>query len=435
MGFWRDVFLGAGTYPAQETRSLSIADPTTAFLLGYATPGSPPVGEYKAMTLSAVYRAASIVAGSIGGLPMRTMTYSSKGQTTVSSSFIDTPGEATVASGVRMTPFEWKELCVLHLLLHGNVYLQHIRNGAGAIVALNPIHPLQVSVEWDESRYGGKVFKVTQDNGHVLELDAHDITHIPGMSFDGLQGMSVISLARLSLGTALSGDKAANRQFTNGAMISGLVTPDGDQKLTPDDAKIIKDHINRTMTGAENAGDIPVINRQLRFTPWTLSAQDAQFLESRTFQIDEIGRWFGVPPHLLGLTEKSTSWGQGIAEQNRGLSRYTLSNITNRVQERLTTLLPPGRWVEFDYTMFVKPSPEDEINLLIDQVNSGLLTLNEARAIRNLPPLPFGDLSRLPAGSLPPDMWFPSDGEDRTPGPAPAQEPAPQTEDEEEEEV
>lgn len=402
--------------PYEKRSSLSVGDPATAFLLGYGTPGSPVVSEHSSMALSAVYRATSLVAGSIGGLPLRTMEYGPDNGTVISKSFLDSPGSANAAHGVRLTPFEWKELVAVQLMLHGNAYLQHIYNGAGAIVALNPVHPQCVSVEWDSARYGGKLFKVYQADGSSLEMDAQDMTQIMSLSLDGLEGMSVLTAARTSFGTALAGDKAANRQFRNGAMISGMVTPMPDEDLSVDDAKQVKEHINRLISGPENAGDIPVINRRLNFTPWMLSAQDAQFIESRSFQIDEIGRWFGVPPHLLGLTEKSTSWGQGIAEQNRGLSRYTLSNITNRMQERLSTLLPDSKWVEFDYTAFVKPSPEDEIGLLIEQVNSGLLTLNEARAIRNLPPVVGGDLTRLPAGSLPPDQWIAS-GVKNTPNP------------------
>jgi HK97 family phage portal protein len=145
------------------------------------------------------------------------------------------------------------------------------------------------------------------------------------------------------------------------------------------------------------------MNKRLKFQAWQLSAADAQFLESRTFQIDEVGRWFGLPPHLLGLTEKSTSWGQGIAEQNRGLARYTLKAWTGRIEGRLTLLLAsPARTAEFDYAAFIAPSPEDEIKLLIEQVNSGLLTLNEARKIRNMPALAGGDIPRFPAGSVPP---------------------------------
>lgn len=388
----------------ERSYGYSVSDPATAFILGGGPVGTPIVSPQTAMTLSAVYRAASIVAGSIAGLPMRTMQAVGTGQTEVVNSFLDNPGALTAADGVRLTAFEWKEMVALHLLLHGDCFLQHIRNGAGAIVALIPIHPALVTVEWAAHRFGGKVFKVRTDTGGSLELDAHEVTHIMGMSFDGLRGLSVIALARLSFGTALSGDKAANRQFQNGAMISGLVTPAEDVDLSETDAKTLQESLSGAMSGSDNAGKIPVINKRLIFQPWMLSSADAQFLESRTFQIDEIGRWFGVPPHLLGLTEKATSWGQGIAEQNRGLSRYTLSNFTGRIQERLSVLLQAGRWVEFDYSAFVKPSPEDEIKLLIDQVNSGLLTLNEARAVRNLKPLPGGDTFRLPAGSLPPSM-------------------------------
>jgi HK97 family phage portal protein len=139
-----------------------------------------------------------------------------------------------------------------------------------------------------------------------------------------------------------------------------------------------------------------------------MTAADAQFLESRTFSVDEVGRWFGVPPHLLGLTEKATSWGQGIAEQNRGLARYTLQPWTSRIEQRLTRLISdPKRRAEFDYSTFVKPSPEDDANLTIAQVNAGILTLNEGRKRQNLPPLPAdtgADLPRVPAGAAPPTV-------------------------------
>lgn len=422
MGLWEKM-TGLDRIPepfekvVEERSYHSVADPQTAFLLGYHVPGTPVVSEHSAMNLSGVFRAVSLIAGSIAGLPMKTMQMGEKNQAEVINSFLDSPGAATAMDGVRLTAFEWKELVALHIALHGDCFLQHIRNGADAVVALYPIHPLSVEVKWDNARYGGKLFKIHQADGTAIEMDARDMTHIMGLSYDGLRGISPISAARMSIGTAISGDKAANRQFTNGAMVSGIITPGVDEDLSPDDARVIKDSVNRVMSGPDNAGDIPVINRRLNFTPWTLSAQDAQFIESRSFSIDEIGRWFGVPPHLLGLTEKSTSWGQGIAEQNRGLSRYTLSNYTGRIQERLSTILSPGKWVEFDYSAFIKPSPEDEIKLLIEQMNSGLLTQNEARGYRNLPPVDGGDVPRLPPGSLTKDQMSGSSGQSNQPPP------------------
>ena len=413
MGQLADRWFGRSSSPAQEERSLhSIGDPATAFILGgYSTPGVQSVSEQKAMTLSAVYRATSIVAGSIAGLPMRTMQGIGDGRSEISASFLDTPGAATASGGVRLTPFEWKELVTIHLLLQGNAFLQHIRNGAGQLVALNPIHPLSVGVEWEPSAYGGKLFKVQQDTGKPLELDANNITQIMGPSFDGLRGMSVVSAARLSLAIGLEGDRASHNMFQNGLRISALVSPEEGVKLSKDETEAIKSDLIATASGTRNAGKPVFLNRGVKVTPWQLTAQDAQFLESRTFQIDEVGRWFGVPPHLLGLAEKSTSWGQGIAEQNRGLSRYTLSPWTNRIQERLATLLPSNKWVEFDYKTFVKPSPEDEIRLIIEQMSCGLLTPNEGRELLNRGPLPGGNVPRLPAGSLPADQMNPDNNE------------------------
>jgi HK97 family phage portal protein len=386
----------------RSAASYSVADPTLAVMLGY-TPadGSILVSPSTALTLSAVYRAVSLVSGSIASLTLQTIEQDPAGPAQPVPSFLDNPG------GEMYTPFEWAELGMVSLVLKGEIFLQHIYNGAGAIAWLNPVLPEQVSVFWDAKRPGGKRFEVTipAADGRpadVLTLDPSSMTQIMGLTIDGRRGISAIGAARLSLGTALAGDKAANRQFSNGAMIAGLVTPDGDEDLEEGEAREVKETINRKMLGPENAGDIPVINRRLKFQAWQMSATDAQFIESRTFSVDEVGRWFGVPPHLLGLTEKSTSWGQGIAEQNRGLARYTLRPWTSRIEQRLTRLVAnPRRVARFDYTEFVEPSPEDKANLILSQVNGGLITPNEGRARMNLPNVPEGDALRLPPGSLP----------------------------------
>jgi HK97 family phage portal protein len=400
MGWWARAFgIPEPFAPDLEQRDLSISDPRAFELLsGYPALGGPAVSETTAMNLSAVFRAVSLVAGALGSLPLRTLEQDPETGTQVrSASVLDDPGLG------QWTPMEWKEQVGVYLLLHGAAPLLKVRGGGGQLIGYRPLHPRVVQVDEDQDRPGGRKFTLTMADGTKRELDATDITYIPGLSLDGVRGISVITAARLGFGTALAGDKASYRTFTNGGMVAGMVTPDGED-FDPDDAQAIKDVINRKVLGPENAGDIPVINRALKFTQWTLSAADAQFLESRTFSIDEIGRWFGVPPHLLGLTEKSTSWGQGIAEQNRGLARYTLAPWTTRIEQRLSVDIPAGKTAEFDYAAFIAPAPEDEIGLLIDQVNAGLLTLNEARRIRNMPPLstPDADLPRTPAGAVPP---------------------------------
>jgi HK97 family phage portal protein len=386
----------------ERSASFSVGDPALLAALG-RLPGEV-VSAHGAMSLSAWYRGVALIAGSIASLPLRTIEESPEGTRTPAASFLDTPG------GDMLNPFAWKEQCVIYLLNHGNLYLQHRYNGAGALSSLWPVHPFCVVPEWDDSRPGGKVFHVTvtrmnrgQAISETYDTDASNMTQIMGPSIDGLRGLSPITMARLSLGTSAAGERAANRQFTNGAMISGMVTPQGDEELDPDEAAKIKEDLEVRVLGAENSGSIPVINRKLQFSPWTMSAADAQFIESRTFQVIEISRWLGVPPHLLSETEKATSWGTGIAEQNQGLARYTLQPWTSRLDAALTPLITnPRRCAEFDYSKFVKPSPVDETTMLNTMVNGGWMTPNEARAARGLPPIAGGDTLRIPPGAAVP---------------------------------
>lgn len=382
-----------------ESRPLS--DPFIVAMLGGSLDGAPVVTEQTAMSLSALFRAVSLVSGNLGVLPLRTLKTKRDGTRERDSSWLDNPGADY------QTPFEWKELLGVHLCLHGKSFGQHLYNGAGALAGMNWVHPLAVSVKRDAGAVGGRRFDVHLDDGTTVQFDALKMTQVYGLSLDGLTGVSPITLARLSLGTALAGDKASHRMLTNGAMVSGLVTPDADEDFTLDEAKVVKESVTGAMTGVENAGQVAVINRKLKFTPWQLSAVDAQFMASRAFSIDEIGRWYGIPPHLLGLVEKSTSWGQGIAEQNRGLARYTLTPWTTRIEQRMTRLIAGRRIAEFDFTAFVAPSPEDEIRLLLEQVNGGLITPNEARRVRNMPSLDGGDVLRIPAGAANPNAPAP----------------------------
>lgn len=374
--------------------SWSISDPKLIelFNLGPQNYSGVTVSEYSALGLSAVYRAVSLVSSTVASLPLRTLREMDDTRKRVPS-FLDNPGGPNGP-----TRYEWTETVMIHLLLHGNAYLLHMYNGAGTIVALVPIHPLCVDVDWEtDSTAGRKVFNVHLDNGKTVPLTQEQMTHIPAMTLDGLKGVSPIWVARNSLGTALAGDNAAAKLFATGALYGGIVTPDDD--VEEKEALEIKASLNANGAGWQHSGEIIVMNRKLKFQPWAMSMEDAQFLQSRQFSIEEIARWFGVPPHLLMQTEKQTSWGTGVAEQNRGLARYTLSSWTSRIEERLSRLLPSPRFVEFDYAGLLKPAPEQEIPLLIQQVQAGLMTVNEARRIRGMDPVEGGD--QLPVSSVP----------------------------------
>ena len=367
------------------TTHRSIGDPALAEYLnsGGWNESGETVTERSALAFTAFWRGVQIISGTIAGLPLKTYSDGGGERTEVKSIF-DDPCPAY------FTRFEWVQFVMVHLCVHGNAYLLHQYNDAGALASLFPLHPSMVHVKNEPGI--GRVFTVNipgEDWGQNLELTEEDITQVMGMSLDGLTGLSPISICRNSLGAGLAADKAAARQFASGLMIGGLVT--SDENLEEDDARAVVAGLKAKMGGVNNAGDLAFVNASLKISPWSMTSEDAQFLESRVHQVEEVARILGIPPHLLGQTEKQTSWGTGVAEQNRGLARYTLRNYTTPFEQRCSKLLSNPRFVEFEYKGLLQAAPEVEIPLLISQVQAGLLSMDEARAIMNLPPLPAGE--------------------------------------------
>jgi HK97 family phage portal protein len=381
--------------PIEPAALVSIGDPALAAYFGLQVSGAGvPVSESTALGLSAVFRSVSLISGTLATLPFRSLRDTGDSRERVGSVF-DDPGRP-----IGMRPYQWKQTSIAHLALHGNIFWQHVINAGGGLAGLLPIHPLAVAVDWERDPETGqltgrKVFDATLPDGSRRRHTEATMTHVPGLCLDGLRGLSPIKVARLSLGKGIAADRAAARAYSDGMSVAGMVTPDED--FQEGDAAKIQTDLNASVGGWENAGKLAVINRRLKFHQWSMSLEDAQFLQSRQFEVEEVARWFGVPPHLLMQTEKQTSWGTGVAEQNRGLGRFTLVHYSAPVEEASSALLGPRRFVEFDYAGLERPTPEQEIKLLIDQVAGGLLTVNEARKIRNLPPVDGGDVLRTPA--------------------------------------
>jgi HK97 family phage portal protein len=274
--------------------------------------------------------------------------------------------------------------------LGGDSFLRHVRNGAGGLAGLQPIHPGCVKVEWDSDRPGGKRYTATLADNKRQDFDASSMTQIMGPSLTGLRGMGLVEVARNSLGSAIAADRASAKMFSSGALHSGMVTPEED--VTEAEAKVIKESLNAKTAGWEHAGELAVINRKLKFTPWTMSMKDAQFLELRQFLIQEISRWTGVPASLLSDPGSVSTWGTGVEIQQRGLGRFTLAPWARRIEDPLSRLLAKPRFLEIDFAGLERGTPQEEIDLLIRQVEAGLMTTNEARRIRNMPPIEGGDV-------------------------------------------
>lgn len=366
---------------------LSISDPAIAEFLGigHFNDSGVLLTELSAMELSAVWRSVLLISGTIAGLPLNSYQRGVGDERTQIETFLDTPHPD-------MSPFEWKELIVAHELLWGNSFLHNVFGGAGQLMGLTPLPPWTVGLRRGEET-GEKLFTVRDFKGDARDLTSVDVTHIPAFSLDGLRGVSPIGMARHSLGAARASDKAAGRMFRNGLLLGGLLSPKTDALTKPQRAQVL-DGL-RESAGTDHAGDIAFVPAAVDFRPWMMNAVDAQFLESRHFGIEECSRWFGVPRELLSESGAS-SWGSGIQEIVKGFARFCLSGWTTRIEQRLSMLLPPRQFCEFDYSKFLQPSPEDEIRLLIEQVEAKILTIDEARAKRNMPPLPLG-AQKVPA--------------------------------------
>ncbi len=356
------------------------------------TVGEVDVSERSMMGVSAFYRAVSLISSELASLPLRSYTQASPEviRKQVPSIFDDPDGPDG------QTPFEWKCTLFAHLIIHGKAGALKIKNNGGAVIALRLVPPgsfkervptsSEIKSKAQRPR-GGLWFDLTLDTGEAVKLDADDFFYVPGLSLDGLTGVSLLEYARVSMGTTISADEAAGNMFANGAMISGIATPDDEEDIT-DDVPEIRRQIESATGGYENAGRIAVIARRLKLQPWSMTAVDAQFLQSRQFQIEEIARWTGVPPHLLMQTEKQTSWGTGVEMQDRALGRTVLSPWAHRAEQRGSRLLAKPRFLEFDFSGLERPAPEKEVEIDLAQVAAGVMTKDEYRKKRGWSPLP-----------------------------------------------
>lgn len=339
------------------------------------------VTPYTILGLSAVVRALQILC-TIAGLPLKSYERQGEDKVRMPSVFDDPyPG----VDG--MTPFAWKETLVIHLALWRHAFLWHEEQDGRVIY--RPIIPDVFTKVYRDSQ-GRRQFDYTE-NGETKTAGSDLITYIPGPSLDGTVGHPLLTAARAIFGAAISGDKSAGTTLNRGIRIGGLVVPgDNEEDFDEEEGKAIVEKLRSTMLGPKNAGDLAVINKRLKIQPWTPNNDESQWIETKNSVLGDIERLFGIPPHLMADTEKQTSWGTGVAEQNLGLARYTLKGWSDRIQEVLSMRLPNGpieQFCEFDYAGLLQGTPADEIELLIKQVDAGLLTLDEARKIRNLPAL------------------------------------------------
>jgi HK97 family phage portal protein len=381
-----------------ERRSLeSPAQPLTSAALiealgGAISDAGVAVNERTALAMPAVWRAVSVIAGVSSALPMATYRAGTKNATTAPLLADPHP---------ELTPSDLWRLSFTHRALWGNSYTQKVRSGAGQVKELWPVSPDRVKVERIKpvpGNPGGKLFHVDDDWGTHWILTSRDIMHIPGLGYDGITGCSPIRAAQSGVGLALAAEKAAARLFGSGNLIGGVLQTE--QRLDPEKADQLKARWKAKVSGYQNSHEIAVLDSGAAFHPVAMPNKDAQFLESREFQVVEIARMFGVPLFLLMETAKSTSWGTGLEQQALGWVTFDLGPMwLTPTEQRVTKeLLPANEYASYRLTKLLRGDSAARATFYRAMRDVGAWSANDILDHEDMPPLPGpeGDLRLQP---------------------------------------
>ena len=359
------------------------------------------------MQMTAVYSCVRILSEAIASLPLNVYRYNEDGGKEKALShplyklLHDEPNP-------EMTSFVFRETLMTHLLLWGNAYAQIIRNGKGEVIALYPLMPDRMSVERDnKGTLYYKYTKITEDaptmDGTTVYLDASDILHVPGLGFDGLVGYSPIAMAKNAIGLAIAAEEYGSKFYANGAAPSGVLEHPGTIK----DPSKVRDSWNAAFGGSSNSHKVAVLEEGLKYTPISISPNEAQFLETRKFQINEIARIFRVPPHMVGDLEKSSF--SNIEQQSLEFVKYTLDPWVIRWEQSLFRALLSE---EEKSTYFFKLNVEgllrgdyaSRMNGYATARQNGWMSANDIRQLEDLDRIPVelgGDLYLVNGNMLP----------------------------------
>jgi HK97 family phage portal protein len=367
------------------------------FYFGGTTSGKA-VTERSAMQMTAVYSCVRILAEAVAGLPLNLYRYTEDGG---KEKAIDHPLYLLLHDepNPEMSSFVFRETLMTHLLLWGNAYAQVIRNGKGEVVALYPLMPNKMTVDRDDRgqlyyTYQRSNDEAVRSKDQTVTLRPSDVLHIPGLGFDGLVGYSPIAMAKNAIGMAIACEEYGAKFFANGASPSGVLEHPGTLK----DPQRVRESWHSTFGGSANANKVAVLEEGMKYTPIGISPEQAQFLETRKFQVNEIARIFRVPPHMVGDLEKSSF--SNIEQQSLEFVKYTLDPWVTRweqsIQRSLLTQDEKSRYfVKFNVEGLLRGDYQSRMNGYAIGRQNGWMSANDIRELENLDRIPAeegGDL-------------------------------------------
>lgn len=345
-----------------------------------------PVDAEAAQKLSTVWRCVRLLSETVAGLPLVMFENVAGGEERRRAANHPLYEVLHNQPNAHQSAFEFWELMMEHVLLRGNAYALIQPGPRGPVDQMLPIHPDRVRVEKLDN--GRLRYQVRQPDGTETPVNDEDMFHLRGPSADGVTGMSIIDYAKESFGMGLAGEKYGARFFRNDSKPSGILSTD--KKLSPG-AKERLSSDWKAMHGGGNQHQVAVLEEGLNWQAVSITPEEAQFLQTREFQAEDVCRWFGVPPHMVGLTSKATSWGSGIEQMSIGFVTYTLMPWLVRIQQAISRdlIIAPQRYfAEFVVAGLLRGDTLARYQAYQTGITTGFMTPNEARRLENMNPLP-----------------------------------------------
>ncbi len=376
-----------GIFKARDKPKDALGGSRYSFFFGGTTAGKQ-VNEHTAMQMTAVYSCVRILAETVACLPLHVYKYNGSGG---KEKYLKHPLYKLLHDepNPEMTSFSFRETLMSHLLLWGNAYAQIIRNARGEVIALYPLMPNKMTVDRDKN---GRLFYLYQRNiedvptlgrDSLVYLDPSDVLHIPGLGFDGLVGYSPIAMAKNAVGLSMATEEYGAKFFANGATPGGVLEHPGTIK----DPRKVKESWNMAYQGSANSHRVAVLEEGMKYQPIGISPEQAQFLETRKFQINEIARIFRVPPHMLADLEKSSF--SNIEQQSLEFVKYTLDPWIIRWEQTMCRSLlmeseKPEVFIKFNVDGLLRGDYVSRMNGYATARQNGWMSANDIRELENL---------------------------------------------------
>jgi len=387
-----------GIFKARDKPKNALGGSRYSFFFGNTSAGKP-VNEHTAMQMTAVYSCVRILSETLAGLPLHVYRYNDSGG---KEKYLKHPLYKLLHDepNPEMTSFACRETLMSHLLLWGNAYAQRIRNARGEVIALYPLMPNKMTVDRDSKGRLFYLYSRTSDDAPTLGDDSQvylapsEVLHIPGLGFDGLIGYSPIAMAKNAVGLAIATEEYGAKFFANGAAPGGVLEHPGTIK----DPQKVKESWNSAYQGSQNAHRVAVLEEGMKYQPIGISPEQAQFLETRKFQINEIARIFRVPPHMLADLEKSSF--SNIEQQSLEFVKYTLDPWVVRWEQSMCRALlmeseKPIVFIKFNVDGLLRGDYVSRMSGYATARQHGWMSANDIRELENLDRIPAefgGDL-------------------------------------------